>query len=311
MNISGDKERVGFIGLGAMGLPMAKNLLRAGYDLTVMSRSPGPVEEAVEFGARSVSAAKAVAEQSDVVITMLPASADVEAVVLGVDGLLRGARPESLYVDMSSIDPATTRRIAECCQSAGIYYLDAPVSGGVRGAQEGELAIMVGGEEGALDRARPLFEVLGRKIVHVGPVGAGQVAKIANQIIVAGSIALVSEALVMSRAAGVDPARIIDALEGGFADSAILRNHGRRMLTAEFEPGFRLQLQLKDLELAVGLARSAKLDLDVTPRVRDLVARAVAEGLGDLDHAALYEVVARAQGAPGESERNSLTRLRG
>jgi 2-hydroxy-3-oxopropionate reductase len=154
---------------------------------------------------------------------------------------------------------------------------------------------MVGGEETALNRARPLFEVLGRKIVHVGQAGAGQVAKIANQVIVAGSIALVSEALVLSREAGVDPTRVIDALEGGFADSAILRNHGRRMLASQFEAGFRLQLQLKDVELAMGLARDEKPELDVMPCVREVVARAVAEGLGDLDHAALFKIAGRAK----------------
>jgi 2-hydroxy-3-oxopropionate reductase len=288
-------ERIGFIGLGAMGKPMALLLQKAGYRLTVMNRSPGPVDELVSAGATAGATPADVAAQSDVVVTMLPVSEDVEAVVFGADGMLSGARGGMLYIDMSSIAPATSQNIARACAEKDVACVDAPVSGGVKGAQEGSLAIMVGGDAGAVERARPVLDVLGRKVTHVGPAGAGQVAKIANQVIVAGTIALVGEALSLAQAAGVDGARVIDALEGGFADSAILKNHGRRMLEEQFAPGFRLQLQLKDVRLASALAGQLGLVLEVTTCVEDAVAKAVEKGFGDLDHAALVKVVGSAR----------------
>ncbi|MDA8289866.1 MAG: NAD(P)-dependent oxidoreductase [Actinomycetota bacterium] len=293
MTTSTEKTRLGFIGLGAMGLPMVQNLLRAGHQVTVMSRSPAPVEKAVRAGALQANDPRSVADRSDLVITMLPTSADVLAVFEGPAGVLAGAHAGLVFIDMSSVAPGTARRVAELGRARGIRCLDAPVSGGVKGACEGTLAIMVGGEDAVVDEVMPILATLGRKVVHVGPAGAGQVAKIANQMIVAGSIAVVAEALTVAREANVQPSRVIEALEGGFADSAILRHHGRRMVADEFDRGFRLSLQLKDLDLAMDLAREEALNLSVTSCVRDLVARAVVAGFGEADHAALIRVVAR------------------
>lgn len=288
-------ERIGFVGLGSMGMPMVRNLLRAGYAVTIANRSKTPVEELVAEGAKAARTPLEVAERCDSLVTMLPASADVAAVLCGKDGVLSGAHEGLLWVDMSSIAPSTTREVAAQCARVGVHCLDAPVSGGVKGAREGRLAIMVGGEGRDVERARPILEVLGKNVVHVGPVGAGQVAKIANQVIVAGTIAVVAEALALATASGVNPVTVIAALQGGFADSPILRNHGERMVSEAFAAGFRLQLQLKDVELAMDLAQELGIHINVTSCVRDLVAEAVAKGLGDLDHAALAKVAGRAR----------------
>jgi 2-hydroxy-3-oxopropionate reductase len=237
---------IGFIDLGVMGRPMAARLIDAGYEVVVVRRSSPATRDLVELGADQAQTPAAVAAGTDTVITMLPDSPDVEQVVLGAGGVAEGIPAGGLLIDMSSIAPAVSRRVAETVHARGAQALDAPVSGGETGAREGTLSVMVGGPEEAFGRAQPVLSVLGEHIVHVGGHGAGQVAKAANQVIVAGTIAAVAEALTLARRAGVDPERVREALPGGFADSRILRVHGRRMLEGAFALGFRIRLQAKD-----------------------------------------------------------------
>ena len=283
-------ERIGFIGLGIMGKPMAANLLDAGYPLTVHSRSPGPVDELAGLGATVAGSPRETAAASDVVITMLPDSPDVEAVVLGPDGVAEGIAEGALYVDMSTIAPAVSRTIAETLAERGVEAVDAPVSGGEPAARAGELSIMVGGVDEAVERAQPIFDVLGKATTHIGPPGAGQVTKAANQVVVALTIQAVAEALVLARKAGVDPARVRDALLGGFAQSRILDLHGQRMLDGAFDPGFRLKLHRKDLAIALQLGREEHAPLFATAQVAELMDGLLAQGAGDRDHSALATV---------------------
>ncbi len=280
-------ERLGFIGLGIMGAPMAANLLRAGYTLTVANRSRPAVDRLVAAGAAAAGGPREVAERSDVIITMLPDSPDVESVVLGPGGLIEGARPGQLLIEMSTIAPATARRAAEALAARGVAALDAPVSGGQAGAEQGTLSIMVGGDEAPFARALPILQVLGKNIVRIGGPGTGQVAKAANQMIVADTISAVAEALLLAARSGADPARVRQALLGGFAGSRILEVHGERMLRRSFQPGFRLRLQLKDVRIAMDAARQAGMRLPVTERAYELLGEVVAAGAGDLDHSAL------------------------
>jgi 2-hydroxy-3-oxopropionate reductase len=286
-------ERIGFIGLGIMGRPMARNLLRAGYPLTVANRSRAAVDELAAAGARPAATPAEVASASDIVITMLPDSPDVEAVVLGPEGVVAGARPGLLLIDMSTVAPATARRLAAELQARGGDALDAPVSGGEAGAVAGTLAIMVGGSEAAYRRALPVLQTLGRSIVHIGGPGTGQVAKAANQLIVADTIAAVAEALLLAERAGADPARVRQALMGGFAASRVLEVHGERMLQRRFQPGFKLRLQLKDVRIALGAGAEAGVPMPVTQQVHQLLAELVAAGAGELDHAALVTALER------------------
>jgi 2-hydroxy-3-oxopropionate reductase len=285
-------ERIGFIGLGIMGMPMAGNLLAAGYPLTVHNRSRGPVDELAVRGATPGGSPREVAASSDVVITMLPDSPDVEAVVLGPDGVAAGIREGALYIDMSTIGPAVSRRIATVLSERGVDAVDAPVSGGEPAAREGNLSIMAGGAEEAVERARPIFEVLGKATTHIGPAGAGQVAKAANQVVVALTIQAVAEALVLARKSGVDPARVRAALLGGFAQSRILDLHGQRMLDGAYDPGFKLRLHRKDLSIALQLGREEHMPLFATAQAAELMDALLAQGAGDRDHsvlATLYE----------------------
>ncbi len=297
MRVSPQTTRVGVIGLGIMGKPMARNLLRAGYRLTVHNRSRAPVEELVRLGAADGGSPKGVGEASDVVITVLPDTPDVEQVVFGPEGLVEGMRPGSVLIDMSTISPAATRVFAERLRERGIAMLDAPVSGGQRGAEEGTLAIMVGGEEEVFEACRPLLEVLGRHIVYLGPNGAGQVCKACNQIVVALTLQAVAEALVLAERAGVDPAKVREALLGGFAYSRILELHGQRMLEGNFTPGFRVALHHKDLRLALEAGRAYRVPLPATALVHELLGALVAAGQGGLDHAALALLARRLAGA--------------
>jgi 2-hydroxy-3-oxopropionate reductase len=288
-------ESIGFIGLGIMGKPMASNLLAAGYQVTVHDRGRGPVEELAARGATVGESPREVAAAGDVVITMLPDSPDVEAVVLGPDGIIEGIREGALYIDMSSIAPATSRTIAAVLAERGVDAIDAPVSGGEPAAQQGNLSIMVGGSEEAVERAQPIFDVLGKSATHIGPAGAGQVTKAANQVVVALTIQAVAEALTLSRKAGVDPARVRDALLGGFAQSRILDLHGQRMLDGNYEPGFKLRLHRKDLAIALQLGREEQVPLFATAQAAELMDALLAQGSGELDHAAvatLYEQLA-------------------
>lgn len=283
--------RVGFVGLGIMGKPMARNLLRAGYPVTVHNRSRPPVDELVAEGATDGGSPRGVAEQSEVVITMLPDTPDVEQVTFGPQGLAEGLRPGSVLVDMSTISPVATRSIAARLRERGVEMLDAPVSGGQRGAEEGTLSIMVGGDPQTFERVRPLFQVLGKNVVHVGPVGAGQVCKACNQVVVALTLQAVAEALVLAERNGVDPARVRQALLGGFAGSRILEVHGQRMLEGNYQPGFRARLHHKDLRIALETGRSAGVPMLGTALVHELLGAVVTRGWGDLDHSALVRLV--------------------
>jgi 2-hydroxy-3-oxopropionate reductase len=293
--------RIGFIGLGIMGKPMAGNLLAAGHHLTVHNRSQGPVDELAARGATPARSPRDVAASSDVVITMLPDSPDVEAVVLGPYGVAEAINQGALYIDMSTIAPATTRTIAALLDERGVDAVDAPVSGGEPAARDGALSIMAGGSEQAVERARPIFEVLGKATTYIGPPGAGQVAKAANQMVVALTIQAVAEALVLSRKAGVDPARVRAALLGGFAQSRILDLHGQRMLDGAYDPGFKLSLHRKDLAIALQLAREEHVALFATAQAAELMDVLLAQGAGDRDHSALATLYEQLSGVPALS----------
>lgn len=284
--------RVGFVGLGIMGKPMARNLLRAGYPLVVHNRSRLAVDELVAEGAVDGRSPQGVAEHSDVVITMLPDTPDVERVIFGPEGLVEGFRPGAVLVDMSTISPVATRAMAARLRERGVEMLDAPVSGGQQGAQEGTLSIMVGGDAQTLERVRPLLSVLGKNIVHVGPIGAGQVCKACNQLVVGLGILAVSEALVLAQRSGVDPGRVRQALLGGFAASRVLEVHGQRMLEGNHEPGFRARLHHKDLRIALETGREAGVTLVATALAHELLGALVARGEGERDHSALVRLVA-------------------
>jgi 2-hydroxy-3-oxopropionate reductase len=243
--------------------------------------------ELVALGATAAGSARDVAAASDVVITMLPDSPQVDAVVLGPEGVAEGIRSSALYIDMSSIAPATSRKVAEALAERGVDALDAPVSGGEPAAQAGNLSIMVGGSERGVERAQPIFAVLGKSTTHIGDAGAGQVTKAANQVVVALTIQAVAEALVLARKAGVDPARVREALLGGFAQSRILELHGQRMLDGDYDPGFKLRLHRKDLTNALQLGRETGVPLFATAQAASVMDALLAQGAGERDHAAL------------------------
>jgi 2-hydroxy-3-oxopropionate reductase len=291
-------ERIGFIGLGIMGKPMAGNLLAAGYPVTVYNRSRGPVDELVAAGATAGRSVLEVAASSDVVITMLPDSPDVAAVVLGDDGVLDGISDGALYIDMSTIAPAMSRRIATALAERGVSAVDAPVSGGEPAARDGALSIMAGGSEEAVERAQPIFDVLGKATTYIGPPGAGQVAKAANQVVVGLTIQAVAEALILARKAGADPERVRAALLGGFAQSRILDLHGQRMLDGAFDPGFKLRLHRKDLAIALQLAREEQVPLFATAQAAGQMDALLAQGAGDRDHSALFTLYEQLAAAP-------------
>ena len=285
-------ERVGFIGLGIMGAPMARHLLTAGFPLTVHSRSPGPVDSLVDAGAARATSSADVARASDVVVTMLPDTPDVEDVILGDDGVAAGVAAGSLVIDMSTIDPGPTRRMVEHLAARGVDMLDAPVSGGERGAIDGTLSIMVGGSDQAFARAMPVLQAMGATVVHVGPNGAGQIAKACNQLVVAATIEAVAEALVLAERSGVDAAKVREALLGGFAGSKILEVHGQRMLDRTFEPGFRARLHRKDARIVVEAAQAADSPIPAFRAVASQLDRLVDDAdRGDLDHSALFTLL--------------------
>ena len=284
-------ETIGFIGLGVMGDPMAHNLIEAGHSLVVHSRSPEPVEALAKAGAEVASGPREVGERSDVVITMLPDSAAVESVVLGEDGVLAGATEGDLLIDMSTIHPTVAVAIARAAAERGVSALDAPVSGGDVGAQQGTLSIMVGGESGDVERARPLLEVLGKTIVHVGEPGAGQVVKACNQVVVAVTIAAVSEALVLGSKAGVDPERILDVLGGGLAANKVMEMRRTNFLEHDFTPGFRIELHHKDLNIALESGDAYGVPLPLTGLVQQYMRALRAKGHGGDDHSGLLQLV--------------------
>jgi 2-hydroxy-3-oxopropionate reductase len=281
------KDRVGFIGLGVMGKPMARNLIEAGHELVLFSRTRASVDEVAGDSATAASSPREVAERADVVVLMLPDSPQVREVLDGDDGLLAGAREGQLVVDMSTISPVVTRGIAEECGGRGIGWVDAPVSGGDVGAREATLSIMAGGSDEDFARAKPLFEVLGKTIVHVGPVGSGQVVKACNQVVVALTIEAVSEALVLGSKAGVDPATIIEVLSGGLAANKVMEVRGRNFLEHDFTPGFRIDLHHKDLGIALATAREYGVALPSTAAVDQMLQALRSGGRGNRDHSAL------------------------
>jgi 2-hydroxy-3-oxopropionate reductase len=284
------KPKLGFIGLGIMGTPMAGHLRAAGHELFVHTRSGVPAV-LTEAGAVACADAAAVAREAEVVFLMLPDTPDVEAVLFGERGVVPALRPGQAVVDMSSISPLATQRFAARIVEAGADWLDAPVSGGEVGARAASLTIMVGGSDAAFARLQPLLALMGKNITHVGPAGAGQTTKVANQIIVALNIAAVSEALVFAAKAGADPAKVRQALMGGFAASRILEVHGQRMLDRAFAPGFRIRLHQKDLGLALQGARELGVALPQTASVAQLMQACAAQGWQDLDHSALVRAL--------------------
>jgi 2-hydroxy-3-oxopropionate reductase len=278
--------KIGFIGLGIMGRPMALNLKKAGHDLIVPERKSLTSE--IRAASEVVADGKAVAAKSEVLILMVPDTPDVETVLFGPGGAADGLRRGTLVIDMSSISPLATKEYARKVNAAGCDYLDAPVSGGEVGARQATLTIMVGGPEAAFARAKPLFEAMGKNITHVGNEnGVGQTCKVANQIIVALNIQAVSEALVFAAKAGADPAKVRAALMGGFASSRILEVHAERMLNGTFDPGFRIRLHQKDLNLALAAAKELSLSLPNTAIAQQMLASCAAHGGSDLDHSAL------------------------
>jgi 2-hydroxy-3-oxopropionate reductase len=288
-------ENLGFIGLGIMGRPMAKNLMDANYELVLHNRSPEKAEELAKEGNATVARSpKEVAESCDIVITMLPDSPDVEAVVAGEGGVLEGIRDGALLVDMSTISPVVTEELSEKVREKGASMLDAPVSGGDVGAIEGALSIMVGGSEEDFQRARPVFDVMGKVATHVGPIGAGQVVKACNQIVVALTIEAVSEALVLGSKGGVAPEKLVEALSGGLAGSAVMEAKKEKFFSHDFEPGFRIELHHKDLGIALAAGREYGVALPVTAIVDQMLQASKAKGRGDRDHSALLTLLEEA-----------------
>jgi 2-hydroxy-3-oxopropionate reductase len=282
---------VGFIGLGVMGRPMAHNLVEAGQTVVAHTRDEAVLAEFVKAGGQAGESPGDVAARSDVVITMLPTGPVVAEVVGGPGGVLENAREDTLVIDMSTIEPAVSRELASQAAERGVRMLDAPVSGGDVGAQNGTLSIMVGGEQRDVEAATPLFEILGQTIVHVGPPGAGQVVKACNQVLVAITYAGVSEALVLGSKAGVEPAKILDVLSGGLAANRIMELRRDKFLEHSFEPGFRVDLHHKDLNIALDTGAELDVPLALTSIVQQMFRFLRAHGDGGLDHSALLTVV--------------------
>lgn len=285
-------SKIGFIGLGIMGAPMAAHLQEGGHELFVVKHSSELPKELMDGGAIACASNKEVAEQADIIIAIVPDTPQVEEVLFGDNGVADGLSPGKLFIDMSSISPIETKNFAEQINALSCDYLDAPVSGGQVGAKAASLTIMVGGPQAAFDRASPLFNLMGKNITLVGEEnGAGQTCKVANQIIVALNIEAVSEALLFASKAGVDPARVREALMGGFANSKILEVHGERMIKRTFDPGFRIGLHQKDLNIALDGARALGISLPNTATAQELFNSCQGHGLGDMDHSAMIRAL--------------------
>lgn len=295
-------NRIGFIGLGIMGRPMAQNLMDAGYELVVHDVNPQPVHGLVAEGAHKASSSKEASESADVIVTMLPDDQIVEVETTGPSGALEGMRKGTILVDMSTISPTTARRIAEKLEANGMEMIDAPVSGGETGAIEGTLSIMAGGRPEVFERVLPVLQRMGKNINYVGDHGAGQVAKISNQIIVGLTIEAVAEALIFARKAGVDPKKVRSALMGGFAQSRVLELHGQRMLERDFKPGGKVRLHKKDTEIAMSLAKELAISLPGTSLVSQLWNAVAAQGGLDWDHSSMVkalELMSKTEVCPG------------
>ncbi|MCG0278399.1 MAG: 2-hydroxy-3-oxopropionate reductase [Thermanaeromonas sp.] len=290
--------KIGFIGLGIMGKPMSKNLIKAGYKLVVYNRSKEAMDEVVAAGAEPANSPREVAERCDKFITMLPNSPHVKEVVLGPNGIIEGARPGSILIDMSSIDPRVTKEIASKLAEKGVRMIDAPVSGSEPKAIEGTLAIMVGGKQEDFEECYDILKAMGSSVVRVGDIGAGNVTKLANQIIVALNIAAMSEALVLATKAGVDPELVYQAIRGGLAGSAVLDMKAPMVMARNFKPGFRINLHIKDLANALSAAHEMGVPVPLTSLVMEILQALKVDGLGDADHSAIvrfYEKLAQVE----------------
>ncbi len=285
-------QHIGFIGLGIMGKPMAINLLRAGYTVSIYARRPEVAEPLVKAGATLFSSPAELAQSGvNVIITIVPATADVDEVLNGRKGIIHTAKPGCIVIDMSTISASATQRIAAQLAKKQIEMLDAPVSGGEKGAIEGSLSIMVGGKAEILKKVHPILQKLGKRIVHIGDHGAGQIAKACNQIIIAETIVGVSEALALAKASGVDPIKVREALLGGFASSRVLEIHGQRMLESDYTPGFKSVLHRKDMHLALEQAHQVNVDLPGAKHAMHSLDRLVLKGHGELDSSAIHLLV--------------------
>jgi 2-hydroxy-3-oxopropionate reductase len=288
--------QIGFVGLGIMGKAMSRNLLKAGYSLIVYDIVPEPLVELSAIGAARGDSCRDAAARSDVIITMLPDGPDVEKAVLGPAGVLEGTREGSVVVDMSSISPLVSQRVAAACAAKGVDFLDAPVSGGEPKAIDGTLAIMAGGTPEVFARVQPILQKMGSSVTLTGPVGAGNVTKLANQIMVACNIAAMGEALVLATRAGVDPEVVFNAVKGGLAGSTVLNAKAPMVISRNFKPGFRIELHQKDLRNALLAAESMKVSLPFTSLVQQMLMALMNEGKGSLDHAAIVTFIERMAG---------------
>jgi 2-hydroxy-3-oxopropionate reductase len=291
-------QAVGFIGLGIMGRPMARNLLKAGYPLVVHNRSQGPVQELVAAGAKGGRSPADVASQVDILITMLPNSPDVELVALGKDGIIEGARAGLLFLDMSTISPLVSQKVGKALKAKEVRMLDAPVSGGEKGAIDAALSIMVGGDKADFDAALPVFQVMGKTITHLGPLGAGGFTKLANQIIVAVNLTALGEALTLARKAGLERSLTLKALGGGLAGSKCLEQKTPNYLSGAYNPGFKIDLHFKDLGLIMESSRALGVPLPCTALVQELFNALRVKGKGGMDHSGVITLLEELAGLP-------------
>jgi 2-hydroxy-3-oxopropionate reductase len=282
--------KLGFVGLGIMGRPMMNNLLKAGHSVVAYTRKASVLDACVADGAQRGASNQDVGARADIIVTMLPDGPQVEEVVLGPAGVLDGARPGAIIVDMSSINPLVSQKIGKACAAKGVEFLDAPVSGGEPKAIDGTLAIMVGGSAEAFQKVEPILKCMGSSVTHTGPVGAGNTTKLANQIMVACNIAAMGEALTLATRCGLDPEVVVNAIKGGLAGSAVLNAKGPMLIARNFKPGFRINLHQKDLRNALQTAESTHVALPLTAIVQQMLSALIAEGKGDLDHSAIATV---------------------
>jgi 2-hydroxy-3-oxopropionate reductase len=290
-------QTIGFIGLGIMGRPMARNLIKAGYPLVVHNRSRAAVDELAGAGAKAATSPREVAGSCDVLITMLPNSPDVELVALGKDGIVEGARRGLIFLDMSTISPIVTQKVGKALEAKGVQMLDAPVSGGEKGAIDGALSIMVGGDKAVFDQALPIFQAMGKTITHLGPLGSGGFTKLANQIIVAVNLTALGEALTLARKAGLDRELTLKALAGGLAGSRCLDQKTPNYVQGSYKPGFKVDLHYKDLGLIMEAARALGVPLPATAVVQELFNALRVRGRGQLDHSAVITLLEDLAGA--------------
>lgn len=289
-------ETIGFIGLGIMGQGMSHNLLKAGYELIVWNRTASRMDPLIEAGAKAGDSPADIASKSDIIITCVSDTPDVEAVILGDQGIIHGARAGSLVIDMSTISPQVTREIATQLEAKGVHMLDAPISGGSEGAQRGTLAIMVGGDDTQVKRVMPAFEAMGKTITHVGDIGAGQTVKLVNQILVVINMLAVSEALIFAQAGGLDLEKMLKAVENGAAGSWMLSNRGSQAIVRDWRPGFTIDLQQKDLRLVLEAAQQMQVPAIATSLVSNLYGTLQAQGLGDQGNHSLIRALENLSG---------------